>query len=699
MGYKRRPVAISCAAQQSPSPAASRTDEEYESIRGTGAVEFRTAIRNLMQGPEFHEFLIRASNDRLFTDRELDRGWIIENNGHFVDFDNKVYELQVDAIDRMNDQEFWGWVHRVQFGVGRAPLELIAHVVENDLPYTTVLTADYIMANPMAAEAYGAATAFGISYDPSDFEPSRIERYYRIGEGHVAEYDPEVDRVRVLDPGPLITDYPHAGLLNTTVFLLRYPTTATNRNRARSRWMYYHFLGVDIEKSASRTTDPVALADTNNPTLHNPACTVCHSVLDPVAGAFQNYGDEGLYRDKWGGMDSLDDYYKEGWASARGDFEITAGSYAEAQTIALTAWLKPGGEVLRLAPDLDPPPDDSLELWWHMGIDTVSVTNADGQEAVFVEAELLGLECGSEDPVVDEISGDQYYEAWFCDQEISIEVPVEGHYRVAASLWKEHQHEDVDDRRRIVTMSLGGYQEGDAWYRDMRDPGFDQERVPDAKRGLRWLADRIVDDSRFAEAAVRFWWPPIMGAEILETPEAGDDADFEALLLSSSAQALEVERLGRGFRQGFRGGAAYNPKDLLVEIVLSKWFRAYSFEDAEPVRAKALAGAGASRLLTPEELARKTLALTGFQWGREREGREPWRLVHEQGFERTHRHGRVPTTLRRDRFGRRDGSLGGYFVGNGGRGTGSRVRDELPGGHERVLPRGGRRSAALFECG
>ena len=90
------------------------------------------------------------------------------------------------------------------------------------------------------------------------------------------------------------TDYPHAGILNTTTFLKRYPTTATNRNRARARWTYYHFLGVDIENSASRTMDPVALADTNNPTMHNPACTVCHTVMDPVAGAFQDYGDEGL---------------------------------------------------------------------------------------------------------------------------------------------------------------------------------------------------------------------------------------------------------------------------------------------------------------------------------------------------------------------------------------------------------------------
>ena len=107
-----------------------------------------------------------------------------------------------------------------------------------------------------------------------------------------------------------IEDYPHAGVLNTPAFLARYPSTETNRNRARARWTYFHFLGVDIEKSAARTTNPAALADTNNPTLNNPACAVCHQFHDPVAGTFQNYGNEGWYRDSFSGPDSLPDTYK-----------------------------------------------------------------------------------------------------------------------------------------------------------------------------------------------------------------------------------------------------------------------------------------------------------------------------------------------------------------------------------------------------
>ena len=134
---------------------------------------------------------------------------------------------------------------------------------------------------------------------------------------------------------------------------------------------------------------------------------------------------------------------------------------------------------------------------------------------------------------------------------------------------------------------------------------------------MQWLARQIVADPRFAEATVKFWWPALMGREVARPPEAEGDADFEGQLLAASAQGAEVKRLAQGFRGGFHGGPAYNLKDLLVEIVLSKWFRADRVIDADPVRRAALRHAGAKRLLTPEELARKTAAVTGVQWGRE----------------------------------------------------------------------------------
>ena len=463
------------------------TREELEAVESGTEEDLREAIRNLMRGPGFHQFLIRASNDRLLTDRELSDA--IPLTTRFVDFSNLHWAKAMAAIEKgyrnpWEDPEYGRWVERVHYGFGRAPLELIAHVVENDRPYTEVLTADYIMANPEASQAYGASVRFDDPKDPTEFRPSEILSYYRDDDSKVAEFKAGFEW-RILDPGNLWTDYPHAGILNTTVFLRRYPTTPTNRNRARSRWTYYHFLGLDIEKSASRTTDPEALADTDNPTMKNPACTVCHRIMDPVAGAYQNYGEQGEYRDTGGGQDSLDDFYKD-------------------------------------------PPD------------------------------------GGYTP----------------------------------------------------------YQPGDTWYRDMREPGFNGMTAPDADNSVQWLAEQIAADERFAEATVKFWWPAILGVEVVRPPEDRNDSGFEAMLLASNAQTAEVERLAAAFRAGIAGGASYNLKDLLVEIVLSPWFRAELLADDHPVRAAALRIAGVERLLTPEELAWKTHAITGYQWGRRLEGIE-----------------------------------------------------------------------------
>ena len=448
------------------------TPKEEAALR-SGRVPLRAAIRGLMQGPGFHDFLLRAANDRLLTDGV---DVVVDPNfEYFVRYAEKMHQCR-----RQHGADCWGqrWVPATQFGLRAAPLELIARIAEQDLPYTEILTADYVMANPFADDVYGPSAEFDDPDDPFEFRPSRITSYYRNDDTKVTEYT-EAFGLHVVDPGNLRTDIPHAGILNTNAFLARYPSTATNRNRARSRWTYYHFLGLDVEKSAPRTTDPEALADTDNPTLNNPACTVCHTVLDPVAGAYQNYGDEGYYRDKWGGLDSLDDFYKS-------------------------------------------PPD------------------------------------GSDSP----------------------------------------------------------YVEGDTWYRDMRPPGFDGAAVPDADASLPWLASRLVADDRFARAAVRFWWPAVMGAPVADPPEDAGDADFAGRLLASNAQAAEVGRLARRFRRGVGGNPAYNLKDLLTEIALSRWFRAEAATDDDPVRRAALRHAGAERLLTPEELTRKTAAATGVAWGR-----------------------------------------------------------------------------------
>ena len=582
------------------------TDAEYDSIKTGGIASLRKAIRGLMKGPGFHDFLIRSANDRLLTDRNTDL--IINEFDTFVDYTNKRHLLSVEAGEG-HAQSVYEWVWPVQYGARRSPLELIARVAERDLPYTEVLTADYVMANPWAAEAYGAATAFNDVANPNEFQPSDILSYYRRCEGQSLVADSTFGP-RIEDAGPCATQYPHAGILGTKVFLQRYPTTATNRNRARSRWTYYHFLGLDVEKSAPRTTDPAALADTNNPTMHNLACTVCHSVLDPVAGAFQDYGDTGLYRDQWGGLDSLDDDYKRGSLarlSVAGDrFDVR--------------------ETFSVPVDLDE--DASLVIRHHrnngcgdgtcgrdLRIDRLAIHDQQGALVDVVEWSELDEHCEYDGQYNEGSGDDDHYQwwGWGCTT-IPVDVPRQGRYIVKITLWADQSGGEVTWFELGATL----YHDGDTWYRDMRDPGFAGKAVqgPDS---LQWLARRIVADARFAEATVKFWWPAIIGSGVVEPPSEGDP-DFQGRLLASSAQAAEVERLASAFRRGFGGGKRHNLKDLLAEVALSRWFRAASATELDPTRNVALAVAGARRLLTPEEISRKTVALTGFDWKRHHEG-------------------------------------------------------------------------------
>ncbi len=576
------------------------TPEEYASVREIG---LRAALRNLMTGPGFHEFLIRASNDRLLTDRES--GVISSGaNAPLVQFINEWVtrcEIASAAVDQ--DFEFARWQRRVQYGARRAPLELIAHVVENDLPYTEILTADYVMANPWSAQAYGSDTLFDDPQDVHEFKPATFASHYLNDGSRVTEISQWGCGGYIVEPGDLKQEYPHAGVLNTKVFLQRYPTTATNRNRARSRWTYYHFLGVDIEKSASRTTDPDALADTNNPTLRNPACTVCHVGLDPIAGAYQNYADAGHYRANFGGTDSLDRFYKIDPPGGE-DHLVEAGSWEERETIETSGHFDAGEQAIGLRAIRDSP-----FYIPQIGIDRIVIRDADGTSILRTTAADLHKEseCGW-------VSSSQYRLTSNCILSAQVNIPRAGEYKVEVEAWDYTASNNSPEKLRIWLQPV--FREGDTWYRDMLAPGFADASAPDADNSLQWLAEQIVADERFSESAVKFWWPAIFGAEVASPPEDSGDADFEALLLAANAQALDIAKLARGFRRGFGGGDPYNLKDLLVNLILSKWFRADSVTDDNPIRAVALRNAGGGRLLTPEELAAKTLSLTGFQWGR-----------------------------------------------------------------------------------
>jgi hypothetical protein len=298
-------------------------------VPGHGAIEaakesdqrLRYRVLTTMRGEGFREFLMNGANDQL----------LISGLANGIDFNISTYDRYPKLAELMRDlpderpEEHEDYHDRPYLtrgdaqwmftqAVGREPLELIAHIVMTDRPYTEVLTADYTMVNAFSDLAYRSEAGFSHEFAGEDgFYDRRPFGIFKPGynDGHIPhdeqfENNEEEGRYTFSD----YQQWPHAGVLSTQAWLARYPSTDTNRNRARARWTYFHFLGVDIEKSAPRSTDPDALADTDNPTMKNPACTVCHERLDPVAGAYQSFGDIGHYLDQFGGMDSLSDAYK-----------------------------------------------------------------------------------------------------------------------------------------------------------------------------------------------------------------------------------------------------------------------------------------------------------------------------------------------------------------------------------------------------
>jgi hypothetical protein len=175
------------------------------------------------------------------------------------------------------------------------PMKLIEYIVRNDHPFTEIITADYIMVTPYSARGYGVfdelKDKFKNPENPFEYVPVRLKAL--------------VGRSKEQNQESATGFYPHAGLLSTFQYLVRYPTTETNRNRLRARMYYQQFLGVDVLELAARVTDAAAVtAKFKVPTMEASECVVCHKTLDPVASLFQDYwkfAAEGVYGRRKGG--------------------------------------------------------------------------------------------------------------------------------------------------------------------------------------------------------------------------------------------------------------------------------------------------------------------------------------------------------------------------------------------------------------
>ena len=183
------------------------------SARAADEDGLRTMLRELLQGEGFHKFLIEGSNDRLLTEKWIENRIVNANLPYFPDLANYFY----DQYEAGGPRALAGVRTPINFGFARSPLELIAYVVENDRPYTEILTADYTMVNPGLKLPYRADVEFDDESDMDQWLPATIAGYVRID--RTTQY--ERGDVGAQVSGGLPTDYPHAGVLNTLGWLAR----------------------------------------------------------------------------------------------------------------------------------------------------------------------------------------------------------------------------------------------------------------------------------------------------------------------------------------------------------------------------------------------------------------------------------------------------------------------------------------------
>ena len=271
------------------------TTGERQVIREKGLTGLDAILDQLMNEDAFYERLKEGFNDIFLTDGYEGNGESILSYDHFNETRHWYQKHDFSHIDgkKKRQEALWDMARVYRESIRAEPLELIAHVVRNNRPFTEIMTADYMMVSPYSARGYGiyqqVEEQFRDPDNPFEYVATRLPAL-KNRQGKVQESG--------------TGDYPHAGLFSMFHYLRRYPTTETNRNRLRARMYYQHFLGIDVMELADQVADAAAIdARYETPWMEAADCVVCHRTIDPVAGLFQDfYNEEGHFSPR-----------KEGW--------------------------------------------------------------------------------------------------------------------------------------------------------------------------------------------------------------------------------------------------------------------------------------------------------------------------------------------------------------------------------------------------
>ncbi len=155
----------------------------------------------------------------------------------------------------------------------------------------------------------------------------------------------------------------------------------------------------------------------------------------------------------------------------------------------------------------------------------------------------------------------------------------------------------------------------DGWFTDMFQAGFEGEDMPAEERwrALQWLGERTAKDPRFAVAMVEHGYYILTGRKVLLPPKDLDDPLYPAKRRAYHEQRTRTEAIAKRFAE-----TGFNFKNVIKEWVASDFYRADGLGSvvANPARKAELDDLGVVRMLAPEQVERKFIAIFGAGWGR-----------------------------------------------------------------------------------
>lgn len=133
--------------------------------------------------------------------------------------------------------------------IGEEPLRLLAHVIAQDMPWTTAVSADWTRADPLLGSMWPLEREEGEGWQTATYTDGR----------------------------------PAAGVLSTNGLWWRYTTTDSNMNRSRAAAISRLLLCADYLGRPITFSESQEVVEVEDAVRNDPYCLACHATIDPLA--------------------------------------------------------------------------------------------------------------------------------------------------------------------------------------------------------------------------------------------------------------------------------------------------------------------------------------------------------------------------------------------------------------------------------